>query len=107
MAGWPFTNGTIAPDFEVGPEEPVTSSGSPSSVTSDSGWLIGAHFSNGAAAERTVQVRDGSGRRLCALVMPAGTEQDYEWAFRPFDGIEWDASGDDVFGHLWGYVNAP
>ncbi len=101
---WPFTNGTVAPDFEIGPGAEVLPA-SPDEITTDSGWLLGAHLSNTGAGFIEFTLTDGAGREMCRLQVPPGGEQPYEWAFRPFTGLRW-AGGAGLIAHLWGYRDA-
>lgn len=102
---WPFTNGTIAPDFQIGPGLEMFA-GSPDVLSDASGWLIGAHFQNTSDAEVTLVVTNGEGKELIGPIgIPAGAPYDppAATAFMPFVGLRAGASGPGVIGHLWGY----
>lgn len=98
---WPFTS-VGAPNLDTGTGVAVPTS--PTAITASAAWLLGGHFKNGAAVERTITVTDTAGATLCLLTLPAGAEQPYEWPFRPATGVKWSADGASVTGHVWGYV---
>lgn len=102
---WPFTNGTVAPTFDVGPEEVATAS--PDVLTESDGWLIGAHFQNTGDTLRTLVVTDRDGKELIGPIdIPAGAPYGpLDLAFMPFHGLRWGA-GAGLIGHLWGYEDA-
>lgn len=103
---WPFTNGTIAPDFEIGPQEMLV--GSPDLIADVDGWLLGAMFQNTSENELTLVVtnRDG-GELIGPIAIPAGAPYAPEGlTFCPFRGLRVGVSGEGLTGHLWGYEDA-
>lgn len=103
---WPFSNGTVAPDFEIGPQEMLV--GSPDVITVDDGWLIGASFQNTSDEERTLVVTNADGGELIGPIkIPAGAPLGpLDYTFMPFHGLRVGVDGEGIVGHLWGYENA-
>ena len=98
---WPFST-PVAPNLDTGPGAAVPTSAT--SITTATAWLLGAHFTNTDAAERTVTMTNTAGAILAQLTLPPGAEMPYEWPFRPTVGVRWSASGTGVLGQAWGYV---
>jgi hypothetical protein len=100
MPGWPFSN-CAAPNLDNTPGQAVPTSST--AIAAGQAWLMGAHFTNTGAVQRTITVTDTAGNTILVLVLAAGLEQSYEWPFRPTLGLKWFASGVGIVGHVWGY----
>ena len=98
---WPLT-APVAPTLDTGPGVAVPTSST--SITTNPAWLLGAHFINTSASNRTITIRNTADAVLAQLTLPPGAEQPYEWPFRPSAGVKWQADGTGVLGHVWGYV---
>lgn len=98
---WPFTN-VSAPNLDTGTGVAVPTS--PTAITANQCWLIGAFFKNDHASNfTTVTVTDTTGDVVTKIDIPPGGEQPYEFPFRPLLGAKWSANNAGVLGHVWGY----
>lgn len=99
---WPFSN-VSAPNLDTTPGQdvPVAST----VVFSGALWLLGGHFANPTVGDITLTVTDAASGALIgpSFLLPAGTEQPFEWPLRPATGVKWNASSTGLKGHLWGY----
>lgn len=97
---WPFSN-VVQPNFDTGAGTAVPAVAG--SLTTSVTWILGAHLTNTGSVQRTITITNTAGTVLLAITLAAGSDQPYEWAFRPTTGIKWSADGVGVIGHVWGY----
>ena len=99
---WPFTT-VVEPNLDTGTGQAVPTT--PTSITVNQCWLIGAFFTNPIATGVmiTVTITNDAGDLISEVDVPPGGEQPYEFPFRPVLGAKWSASAVGVKGHVWGY----
>lgn len=98
---WPFSTAG-APNFDTGPG--ITIPVTPAAVLLvGNGWLLGAHLTNTAATEVTITITDTADTIVSEVVIPGGSEQLYDWPFRPVNGVKISATMTGALAHVWGY----
>lgn len=104
---WPFSN-VVEPNFRSGIgliQVPTVMTPVPNIALGSKVWLLGVYVINNGAVERTFQVFDGSGGLVTPLLPLAGgaIENPELGNFIDFTGLQWIASGTDVWAKAWGY----
>lgn len=105
---WPFSN-VVEPNFKSGAgliQVPQVLTPVPNVALNAKVWLLGVYVINNGNVQREFQVFDGTGGLVTPLMPLSGgsSENPALGDFIDFTGLQWIASGTDVWAKAWGYI---